>query len=194
MVYRVAGILNTNTEQLQAAFIEFTVSGRNWTYEIKAQAVYALSNEWKKRLTEAASLTAKDYVQLHSDYGKLMGQTIQQFIEEQSLQYKIQLIASPGLKLFNDAVNYLGDGAAVAAITGINTVSDFVNIDAALDGTKHVLKFEEVLPLQHEDDEAIVYNCFFAVLRWREENNFLAEQTGAMRNSIGGAVWIGQEW
>jgi anhydro-N-acetylmuramic acid kinase len=194
MVYRVAGILNTDAEQLQVAFIEFTVSGRNWTYEIKTHAAYALSNEWKERLNVASSLSAKDYVQLHIHYGKLMGQTIQQFIEEQNLQYKIQLIASPGLKVFDDAVNYLGDGAALAAITGINTVSDFVNIDAALGGTKHVLNFEDLLPLQNADDAAVVYNCFFAVLRWREENNFLAEQTGAARNSIGGAVWIGQEW
>jgi anhydro-N-acetylmuramic acid kinase len=31
------------------------------------------------------------------------------------------------------------------------------------------------------------------VLRWREENNTLASVTGAKRNSIGGAVWMGQE-
>lgn len=194
MVYRIAGILNKNTEQLQAVFIEFTVSGKNWSYEIKATSDYWLIEEWKVRLTNAGFLHAKGYVQLHADYGKLMAQTLQQFIEEQSLQYKIQLIASPGLTVFDDTANSLGDGGAIAAITGINTVSDFANIDAALDGTNHNLNFETALSLQNTDDAAMVYPCFFAVLRWREENNFLADQTGAMRNSIGGAVWIGQEW
>jgi anhydro-N-acetylmuramic acid kinase len=31
------------------------------------------------------------------------------------------------------------------------------------------------------------------VLRWRQEYNVLSSVTGAERDSIGGAVWIGQE-
>jgi anhydro-N-acetylmuramic acid kinase len=40
--------------------------------------------------------------------------------------------------------------------------------------------------------EALVM-ALIGVLRWREENNVLASVTGASRDSIGGAVWIGQE-
>ena len=40
--------------------------------------------------------------------------------------------------------------------------------------------------------EALVM-ALIGVLRWREENNVLASVTGAARDSIGGAVWIGQE-
>jgi anhydro-N-acetylmuramic acid kinase len=39
--------------------------------------------------------------------------------------------------------------------------------------------------------EALVM-ALIGVLRWREENNVLASVTGASRDSIGGAVWIGQ--
>ena len=40
--------------------------------------------------------------------------------------------------------------------------------------------------------EAIIM-ALIGVLRWREESNTIASVTGASRNSIGGAVWIGQE-
>jgi anhydro-N-acetylmuramic acid kinase len=35
--------------------------------------------------------------------------------------------------------------------------------------------------------------AFIGVLRWRQEYNVLSSVTGAQRDSIGGAVWIGQE-
>jgi anhydro-N-acetylmuramic acid kinase len=40
--------------------------------------------------------------------------------------------------------------------------------------------------------EALIM-AFIGVLRWREEYNVLASVTGAARNSIGGALWLGQE-
>jgi anhydro-N-acetylmuramic acid kinase len=40
--------------------------------------------------------------------------------------------------------------------------------------------------------EALIM-ALLGILRWREENTVLASVTGASRNSIGGAVWIGQE-
>lgn len=35
--------------------------------------------------------------------------------------------------------------------------------------------------------------ALIGVLRWREENNVLSSVTGALRNSVGGAMWMGQE-
>jgi anhydro-N-acetylmuramic acid kinase len=40
--------------------------------------------------------------------------------------------------------------------------------------------------------EALIM-ALIGVLRWREESNTMASVTGASRNGIGGAVWIGQE-
>jgi len=43
-----------------------------------------------------------------------------------------------------------------------------------------------------EFKEALVM-ALMGVLRWREEYNVLASVTGAKRNSIGGALWLGTE-
>jgi anhydro-N-acetylmuramic acid kinase len=47
---------------------------------------------------------------------------------------------------------------------------------------KDIVQFKEALIM-----------ALIGVLRWREESNVLASVTGAQRNSIGGAVWVGQE-
>jgi anhydro-N-acetylmuramic acid kinase len=56
------------------------------------------------------------------------------------------------------------------------------------------LGIEVVVPDTHliQYKEALIM-ALLGVLRWREENTVLASVTGAARNSIGGAVWIGQE-
>ena len=56
-----------------------------------------------------------------------------------------------------------------------------LDIDVVIPG-EDLVKYKEALIM-----------ALMGVLRWREENNVLASVTGATRDSIGGAVWIGQE-
>lgn len=56
------------------------------------------------------------------------------------------------------------------------------------------LNIELVLP----DEKIIQYKealvmALIGVLRWREENNCIASVTGALRNNIGGAIWMGAD-
>ena len=200
MVYRVLGIVNkTPFEGVELAYIEFTVSGQTWTYERKASAFYAYSAVWKTSLAQAATFSAVDYLQLHGSYGALLGGFVKQFIEEQQLDYKIQLIGSPGCNVFfqhdKKIIYALGDGAAIASITGINVVSNYLQMDAALGGSSTAnITFEKLISLTNELFADAVAAAFFAILRWREENNLFAAETGATRDSIGGCVWVGQDW
>ena len=59
-------------------------------------------------------------------------------------------------------------------------LADF-NVDVIIPGEK-LIKYKEALVM-----------ALIGVLRWREETNVLASVTGAKRDSIGGAVWMGQE-
>lgn len=86
------------------------------------------------------------------------------------------------------AVDALGGGTKMLA-TGGGAHNTFL-----VDRLRHRLGLEVVVPDRSLVDykEAVIM-ALIGVLRWREENNVLASVTGASRDSIGGAVWIGQE-
>ena len=139
MVYRALGLMSgSSLDGLDIAYVEFEVSGSNWKYEFKATECVPYSEEWKERLQKATRLSALDYMQLHADYGHLLGEKVNAFISKYQLEYKVQLIGSHGHTTFHSPssrmTHQLGDGAAIAAVTGINVVSDLRNADVALGG------------------------------------------------------------
>lgn len=201
MIYRALGVASdTSTQSLELVFASFEVSGKKWDVEIRQTASIAYPSDLQQRLQSAATSSAVDYLQLHIDFGHWIADQIKQFIDKHHLDYQVQLIGLMGYTAIHSPEaklsHALGDAAAVAAITGVNVVSDFRMIDLALNGKADpVFKFAStLLPLPEAVQHDAFYAAFFALLRWREENNMLAADTGALRDSIGGAVWVGQEW
>lgn len=139
MIYRAIGIMSgSSLDGLDIAFVEFHESAGKWEYEIKAADCYPYSEEWVKRLRGAVQLNALDYQLLHTEYGHYIGAQVNEFIAKHNLQYQVQLIASHGHTTFHapaqKMTGQLGDGAAIAAVTGINVVSDLRAMDIALGG------------------------------------------------------------
>lgn len=139
MVYRAIGLMSgSSLDGLDMAFVEFHENAGKWTYEIKEAACYAYPNEWLGRLKQAISLSALDYQQLHADYGHFIGQKVNDFIKEHQLQYQVSLIASHGHTTFHvpgkKMTAQLGDGAAIAAKTGLPVITDLRALDVALGG------------------------------------------------------------
>jgi anhydro-N-acetylmuramic acid kinase len=128
----------SSLDGLDLAFIEFHESKGIWEYEIKAADCYPYSDEWVKKLRGAIALNALDYQLLHTEYGHYTGEQVNKFIEQHGLQYQVQLIASHGHTTFHvpakKMTGQLGEGAAIAAVTGINVVSDLRAMDIALGG------------------------------------------------------------
>ena len=139
MIYRAIGIMSgSSLDGLDLAFIEFHESKGQWEYEIKAADCQPYPDEWANRLRKAIQLNALDYQLLHTEYGHYIGEQVNAFIERHNLQYQVQLIASHGHTTFHvpakKMTGQLGDGAAIAAVTGINVVSDLRAMDIALGG------------------------------------------------------------
>jgi len=139
MVYRAIGIMSgSSLDGLDIVFASFEESRGIWSYNIMAADTYEYSKEWLRKLQQATGLAAYDYLQLHSEYGRYIGERINEFIEQHNLSHQVQLIASHGHTVFHAPENsftaQLGCGAAIAATTGINVVSDLRAMDIALGG------------------------------------------------------------
>ena len=139
MLYKVIGIMSgSSLDGLDMAFVELEESGGKWSYEIKAANCKPYSNEWLDKLQKATSLSAYEYLLLHAAYGKYIGGATNEFIDENELHHKVQLIASHGHTTFHapglGMTGQLGDGAAIAATTQINVVNDLRAMDVAFGG------------------------------------------------------------
>jgi len=139
MIYRAIGLMSgSSLDGLDLAFAEFTEQGGQWSYELKETACYEYAAEWTEKLRLATTLSALDYQLLHTDYGHYLGEQVNRFIEEKHLHFQAALVASHGHTSFHlparKMTAQLGDGAAIAAATGLPVVSDLRAMDIALGG------------------------------------------------------------
>ena len=139
MVYRALGLMSgSSLDGVDIAFVEFLEAAGKWSYTVLAADCLPYSDDWTDKLQNATNLPARDYLLLHAEYGHYLGKQVNQFIAQHNLDYQVQLIASHGHTSFHLPAQrmtaQLGDGAAIAAETGINVVSDLRAIDIALGG------------------------------------------------------------
>lgn len=139
MVYRVIGLMSgSSLDGLDIAYVELQETRGQWNYEMLHSACIPYDQSWKEKLSEAHRLSALDYQLLHAEFGHFIGREVNKFIVANKLEYKVQLIASHGHTSFHLPgklmTAQLGDGAAIAAETSINVVSDLRSMDVALGG------------------------------------------------------------
>jgi anhydro-N-acetylmuramic acid kinase len=138
MVYHVIGVMSgSSLDGLDIAFVELEEQGGSWQHKILEAACFAYQDGWEERLMNPAMLGAIDYAKLHTEYGHYIGQAINQFIQDKGLGYRVGLITSHGHTAFHFPGSFssqLGDGAAIAAETGLPVVSDLRSMDVALGG------------------------------------------------------------
>jgi 1,6-anhydro-N-acetylmuramate kinase len=194
MVYKIIGLHCGSEEKgFSIGYVELQYQSGKWEYSEFIQSTYEYPSKFVSKISTAKDLHFIDYFNMHKDLGTYFAETVNNFIANNKFEYRVQLIALKGFAVSDNEKFQaeIGNPAYLASGTGINVVADFKTIDTALGGNINFSANDakKLLP----DAAPEIQLALLAVLRWREENNFIAENTGATRNNIGGAVWIGQE-
>ena len=110
-----------------------------WSFDIVHAETMPYSLEWVERLSTATDLDARAYLLLHSAYGHYLGQCVNQFLAKFAIDAaSVDLVASHGHTVFHEPWNgmtgQIGDGAAIAAETRLQVVSDLRAMDVAHGG------------------------------------------------------------
>jgi len=135
--WKVIGLMSgSSLDGLDIAYVEFWKEQNRWQYTLLVGETIAYSEKWLQPLQNIRNVSSDELETLHTQFGVLMGEYVNQFIEKYNL--KPELIASHGHTVFHKpAEGYtfqLGDGQAIANTTHHTTVADFRLKDIALGG------------------------------------------------------------
>jgi len=127
----------TSVDGLDVCCASFAKADGIWRYHIDAARGYDYPEDLRETLRHRVQdMSAKEFVAFHSEYGRFLGQRVNEFMAEFGV--RPALIASHGSTVFHEPgkriMFQIGDGAAIAAETGIPVVSDFRRLDIMLGG------------------------------------------------------------
>ncbi|MEP7079874.1 MAG: anhydro-N-acetylmuramic acid kinase [Ginsengibacter sp.] len=139
MIYKSIGLMSgSSLDGLDICFAEFQEISGKWTFEILCTDCISYSVDLYRKLLLARTLSAKDYLLLDTQYGKYLGMAVNNFIDAYKLHHQVALVSSHGHTTFHypesAMTHQLGNGAAIAAETGLPVVSDLRSLDIAFGG------------------------------------------------------------
>jgi len=133
----VLGIMSgTSLDGLDLALCNFEFKKNKWKFEIEDAQTVAYDLEWKLKLENAPNFSGYQLIHLHRSYAEFIGFQVNNFLKK--CKSKPSIISSHGHTVFHEPHNkinfQIGDGARIAALTGITTVSDFRSLDISMGG------------------------------------------------------------
>jgi len=136
--YNVVGIMSgTSLDGVDLAHVNFTVLDGKWTFEIGESETISYAENWVSILKEAVDFSEKELQKLNSDYTKLLGKMISNFIQKHNLQ-DLDAICSHGHTILHQPQNgftlQIGNLPEIAEITNQKVVCDFRVADVTLGG------------------------------------------------------------
>ena len=141
--YQAIGLMSgSSLDGLDIAYCAFEVSaqgddsiGVNSWKLIKA-ATIPFSEKWKARLANLPDQSGLVFAKTHTYFGHYLAELVNEFLRYHHIEP--DFIASHGHTIFHDPVGrmsiQIGDGAALAALSGYPVISGFRNQDVALNG------------------------------------------------------------
>lgn len=126
----------TSQDALDMCAVKFKPKNSQYQFEIIQSDAIKIPSDLRNKLQKVFESNALNLALLDIEVGKFFGSETKTFIEKHSLD--IHFIASHGITIFHQPEQGLtlqiGSGAEIAAITGIDTICNFRNIDVALGG------------------------------------------------------------
>lgn len=134
--YNVIGLMSgTSLDGVDLAFCTFT-HDIHWTFQFHFGKTIPYDNLWKEKLRNAQFLFPEDLKTLDKEYGKYLGELINDFIKEKNIE--IDFISSHGHTIFHQPKKgitvQIGSGEEIKNVTGKTVVCDFRKGDVKLGG------------------------------------------------------------
>ncbi|GHV34102.1 anhydro-N-acetylmuramic acid kinase [Bacteroidia bacterium] len=135
--YTAIGLMSgTSLDGLDIAFCEFENQNNEWNYRIVAAETVEYDDILREKLKNAVNMSGLELSLLNVEFGRFCGEQVKHFIEAHAVNPDI--IASHGHTVFHQPENFLtlqiGNGATIAAVSNVTTISNFRNNDVALGG------------------------------------------------------------
>ena len=128
----------SSLDGLDIAHVQLEEVRGKWSYEILHADCIEYNDQWTHDLRHAQHLNVVDFIKLHTRYGRYLGTRINEFIAKHKLSHQVNFISSHGHTVFhepeNNTTRQIGDGATIAAVTGLPVISDLRSMDVALGG------------------------------------------------------------
>lgn len=139
MVYKVIGLMSgSSLDGLDIVYTFLTEVRGQWTYEIVHADCIPYNADWEHKLKHAAELPVPEFLKLNTAYGRYIGEQVNKFIADNSIEHAVHFIASHGHTVFHEPGSHttgqIGDGATIAAMTGLPVICDLRALDVALGG------------------------------------------------------------
>lgn len=126
----------TSLDGLDIVACQFWQKKEYWEFNLLHAETYAYLPHEIDLLKSAFHSSGMKIIELHHQYGKLLGEKVKHFCEK--YQLKPKYVASHGHTIFHQPQNgftfQLGHGANIAAKSGITTICDFRTSDVAYGG------------------------------------------------------------
>lgn len=139
--YQVLGLMSgSSLDGLDIAYCSFQLSDskhfaiQNW--KIEHAETLAYTKEWQVKLAQLIHADARTFAQTHTHFSRYSAELVNQFLAKHSI--KPDFIAAHGHTIFHfpeeHFTSQIGEGAALAALTGYPVICDFRTFDVALGG------------------------------------------------------------
>ncbi len=128
----------SSLDGLDIVFTTLEENRGQWKFDILEAECIPYDEQWVNRLSHASQLSVSEFLKLNTAYGRYIGDKVNGFIKQYNIEHQVHFIASHGHTVFHEPENHttsqIGEGATIAAVTGLPVISDLRNLDVALGG------------------------------------------------------------